>query len=195
MKKSDEGSASIDDAKVDEILREFFARELPPEFANAASDVVTSRAASDVKRSASWTMPALAALTLSLAACVFWIAGTRRPAAGPDALSPIDLGTEWGASVPTPAGPIGAAVPYSFSQNVRPVEALRYDTLHGVVEQRTNLNTTNVTFIEPETGDLLELTLPELVIEVFPIDDSRPAEPTGTSGENPSSSVKLPEEG
>jgi hypothetical protein len=162
----------------------------------------TSVRSSSAKRRASWIMPAMAAVTLGLAACVLWFAGQRHgdrrhgqpPLKGGDAA--------WGFAKAAPE-PATAGVPYSFSQNVKPVESLRYDTLHGLVEQRTNLNFTNVSFIEPGTGDLLELTLPELVIEIFPIYDSRPAEPTGTGagkrapGESDAAppAAKLPEEG
>jgi hypothetical protein len=207
MNRSERDPASFDDAQVERLLEHFFAHEMPPELAGANTQSAATRAGEraarggDVKKSASWTMPALAALTLGLSACMLWIAATRH--AGPGTAAPgdhrEDYGTEWGFGAAAPVNSPAAAIPYSFSQNVKPVESLRYDTLHGIVEQRTNLNTTSVSFIEPETGDLLELTMPELVIEIFPIDDRLPAQlPGAGSGHalpSDSPAAKLPEEG
>jgi len=177
MTRSDRNSSSLDDAQVEEILHRFFAREVPAEFRTEVAPAEPERPATRVSErpARSWALPGVAALAIMLAASALWIATVRGPhdAGGPPVVIhadplPVDQPLGSGAAAMRP-------VAYSLSESVKPVESLRYDSATGPVEQRTRLNTTNVSIFEPETGELLELTVPELVIEIFPIDDAAPA--------------------
>jgi len=67
------------------------------------------------------------------------------------------------------AVPIRRGINYSRSDNVASLERRTYATQQGQVEQQTHLRTTNVLFVEPRSGSQIELTLPELEIEVVAV--------------------------
>lgn len=205
MRRNDARLPSPEEAEFDELLRDFFAGEMPAEMRRFDGDapephVRGNSVASPRGRHAAFVQLSAVALCLLLAGFALWVSTNRRNNPAPvdsivdshDAPAP-DVMPNLAQHADRPAG-------FSLSEKVEPVESLTYDTINGPVQQRTNLKTTNVSFIEPGTGDLLELTVPELTIEIFPIDDARgparnaevkgPAEKQGDGG----SPVLLPEQ-
>jgi hypothetical protein len=62
------------------------------------------------------------------------------------------------------------SIEYSVTERDEPVETRFLETEHGPVEQRSRRRITNVSVIDPETGNKVEVEFPEVQVEIFPIE-------------------------
>lgn len=185
------GDAHLSDELVERLLREHFARVMPAEFRAPAGSENSGGNAPTVLR----TLPpskrfagraivgvATAALVLIAAGLLIQFPGApvpdRRSAATSDS-APASGAADEPARAKHLAGdsPLivlptegGRSVEYSVTERDEPVETFRMETEHGPVEQRSRRKITNVSVIDPETGEKVEVELPELTIEIFPIE-------------------------
>lgn len=195
MNKTDRGFDSPGDTNVDLLLREFFEREMPPELRRppelprpASRERANRDTARGVARQKSeW--PALTVLAgyllLSAAALSLPLfpsadgsrhsdggAGKRDgQAASAQTVASSDTTPNRGSTPDRGTEPASATaeLEVSVSENIEAIE--RYDTAGGPVEQRSKLRIKNVSIYDPETGSKVELMLPELDIEIFPIEE------------------------
>lgn len=94
--------------------------------------------------------------------------GSRQRAAAADhdedgAAAPVAIGE-------SRRGPLPFAI---ADDRVESEERMQYDTAEGPVEQRMERRIRNVSIYDPETGSRLEVTIPEVTIEIFPIEDDK----------------------
>lgn len=197
MNETESAFGPADDANVDTLLREFFDREMPAELRGRSDLPPRARpkiARAPGREKSEW--PALTVLAgyLLLSAAALSLPlfpssdGSQHSAGLP--VKPVD-GEGGPASAQTAASAAAsnrlitpdsatAELEVSVSKDIEAIE--RYDTVNGPVEQRSKLRIKNVSIYDPETGSKVELTLPELDIEIFPIDDEEADESTIKSG-------------
>jgi hypothetical protein len=172
MSRSNPDKSGWSEGDVERLLRGFYREEMP------ASLREQRRAVSAPVRTETSSGAGLLVLGLLVsAACLFFAVlvfspgeeeprladGTNSPDAAPAADS-------------TETHPDASSV-----AETAPVhERVRYDTESGPVEQRTNLSWKNVS-VEDETGEGVEVMIPELQIDVFPIDEEPDAPERGAS--------------
>ncbi|MEX0701613.1 MAG: hypothetical protein WD069_05895 [Planctomycetales bacterium] len=65
----------------------------------------------------------------------------------------------------------GEFVVERVEERSQPVDRTTFQTSRGPVEQRTDLRTTNVSVFDAQTGTRVEFEVPELSIEIIPIED------------------------
>lgn len=180
MNNFDHGRTSESDARLDSFLTEFYRRELPDELSCVSDRPLRSVPAAIVEpgyvRRRGLVGAAIVAASLLAAFSAFRTHTDRNQPPHPTVVDGNRT------NVSPPHEPVVAPSPtvkptetagYSVSERTVPIERFQYDTSDGPVEQRTKLKTTSVSIIDPQTGAKVEVTLPELTIEIFPIDDEK----------------------
>lgn len=168
-----------DDDRLDALLTDFFRREMPAELRTAR----TSRPAvenarpvrvSSVRSAGNRRAPGGVAVIVISAACLaLAVWGTASPPGGPSRLAddrPHGRAADAEPLARTPAA-ADALVVERVEERLEPVERSMIHTARGPVEQRADLRTTNVSVFDAWTGTTLEVELPELDIQIIPLDD------------------------
>ncbi len=171
MHNSERKSTEWSEPRIESLLSEFYEAEMPPGLRVEASRAPAITGRRPVAASGTRPIAALAgliAVAICLAAVVgpLWRQGLT-PSAPSTALAPQQIG-------PGDSNTPESVVESFVSETEQPIERLRYDTETGPVEQRTNLRWTNVSIRDQESGEDVELMIPELQIDVFPIDEEPP---------------------
>ena len=162
MHNSERKSTEWSKPRIESLLSEFYEAEMPVGLRAEASRVPA------VSTSVARPIAALgglvaAAICLAVVVGPLWRQGLT-PTAPSAVAEPEQLG-------PGESNRSGSVVESFVSETEQPIERLRYDTETGPVEQRTNLRWTNVSIRDQESGEDVELMIPELQIDVFPIDE------------------------
>jgi hypothetical protein len=177
MSQIEPGPDSSSDAKMDALLKEFFANEVPAEFRQTADSPqpvsVHNEARSRGRRLTRWLGVSVVAGSLLTVAILLSQPSSQSPTpsepARPIASSP-ELKPE--------ADDIVAAEDANVDgQDTTDVEI--FDSANGPVEQRIK----NVLILDPDAGTGIEMLLPELEIEIFPIDDDDKNSPNQFDGD------------
>jgi len=182
MNNFEHNRTSQSDDRLDSFLTEFYHRELPDELSAVSDRSVRSAKAAIIetprlgRRGLIGT--AIVAASLLAAFSAFQIDTNPDQPSHPTVadVQRAEMRQHPGDApvvAPHPAARTAETAGYSVSERTTPIERFQYDTSDGPVEQRTNLKTTSVSIIDPETGAKVEVTLPELTIEIFPIDDDK----------------------
>jgi len=185
-----EGPLPADEQEVDALLSDFFRREAPAALPPAVPATEFFRPVAPLAPEKPWYLTATAQLSLAAAALIavgayllslphganlaqpgpigpIAPAGNIVPVAWtPDpyasaAADSVDLRARW-----SPRETPGFDVEVTDGRKL--IDRKTYRTSLGEVEQRTTLVWTTVSFVEPATGERLESTVPELVVEVGP---------------------------
>ena len=189
MSTFERGPTTMSDAALESLLRDFFHDEMPADLRDPPGRTASRTIQAELlRRQPGIGREGLIAVAASLlmAAAAVWSTtenpNTMPPAVvttGPDTqertehtpkiadgstksrgLANVDASS---------SSPPWASV--TVTEQDQPVERFTYETQTGPVEQQTTLHWTNLSVYDPESGDHLEIRLPEIMIEIIPIDD------------------------
>lgn len=177
--KTEMGNASNNgsDAEIDALLKDFFKHEMPADLQQDASapQLVTVSRGTVVGDPHNGGWLGISVVVASLVTIVLLL---ERPVtnlydgtAGPSTLNSSTTGLAGGEPV-VPASAAKADVEISVNKVDNDVD--QFNAVKGPVELNNKIRIKNVTVPDPETGTEVEL-FPELEIEIFPIDDEKPA--------------------
>ena len=177
MSRLDSEEASFNDADVESLLQDFFRAEIPaglrrPAAAPQPASLTVLRGSAakpETTKSAS-----TAALLAIVAAMLIAVLALQRPMKN-QSTSPPDTAV---VDSSTAAAPPAVAETPAVTM---PVEQRIYDTENGPVEQRKFWKWIELGYIEPETGEKMQWLLPELNIEIIPIEDDEEEKPESSS--------------
>ena len=175
MNKNKSGKHTSSDANMDALLKEFFDKEMPAELRGQTEmPLAVSRhgSRSEVRtadsRKAGWLgLSVGGGCLLTVVVALSLPSSQQLTDSDPSvALPAVSDSTDSSGHAEATAVDIDSS---GTTDGVEVVE--RYDTVNGPVEQRSKLRIKNVSIYDPETGSKVELLLPELDIEIFPIED------------------------
>jgi hypothetical protein len=151
---------TLSEQELDQLLHEFFAQEMPRELAEPRPAISVRIAPRETSPQRSRS----AAAAVAAMACVLGIVAFLARSDSPT--SPLAAETQ-------PETP-SATSPLPDWDNGEIIERKTLLTEQGPVEERSHLKYRRVTVEDPETGRKVEVLLPELEIELRPLDESPP---------------------
>lgn len=176
MNRSDTDNSIMRDEKLERLLREFFRSEMPAPLRedsplSLASDAASRPPSRRRSKAAAVVVAACAVLSLS----VFMPRGADR-----SSIPPVGAGSRVSghrAEGVDPLSPREREPAVLVDERVEPLRRDVVETDSGPVERRIHQRTTTVTVDDPETGTRLQWGIPELEIELVPLDDSKLPQP------------------
>lgn len=154
---------TLSEQELDQLLHEFFAQEVPRELAEPRPALSVRVAPPETSPQRSRSAAAAVAAMACVLGIVAFLARSNSPAS-PSA----PVATEAQPETPTTTSPL------PDWDNGEIIERKTLLTEQGPVEERSHLKYRRVTVEDPETGRKVEVLLPELEIELRPLDESPP---------------------
>ena len=181
MNESERRQHILGEDELEQVLRDFYEREVPEEFGSAPVPHELPRILPDSQPQKSTRRTAArVAAAIGVAGCLLSISITwREPpdvAVAPMAAAPVQSGVDEQQQGTTT--PVRGAVPavsdlfdVALFARSEPVDRQIYETADGPVEQRTDLVWTDVSYYEPDSGADVQWSLPTVRIKITPLTD------------------------
>ena len=182
MNDIERGRRAPGETGLDHLLRDFFESEMPFELRRhtgaqqrASGDPADPSLRTGWRRKRTlWGLTAVAACLLVVVAALSLPLSTREADSSRStaARPSTDSANETAPPLVDAPSPVETAVPELEVTVFEDSEVIEYyETADGPVEQRSKLRIRNVSIYLPQSGSKVDVTLPELDIEIFPIKD------------------------
>ncbi len=181
MKESESRQHILQQDELEQVLRDFFEKELPEEFREPPSlneiPVAELEPHPTGQRKLIRSLAGLAAAVVAAAGFLLSVSNLQprrdvEPVEPTVAVRKVDPSRSLAERVRKIADKVAAQPPLAdvatFART-EPLERQIYDTADGPVEQRTDIVWTNVTYYEPQAAADVQWSLPALTIEIIPL--------------------------